>query len=256
MNNKSPRIFTFTFLLTTIFLLSLTFETIVWAKPNKPNKPDIPPGHQTNLISDFKIWIGNGNLGSPEDVVLRPYGYPEIDYLLKEDWPYWEPSWLLYTKKGEGHWNINFHQGMPPGTQEYCGTYDIANKLGGPGYEEVALFDTMAAHGFSNGLEARQLSLTHITPKRSRVEDYWGFVITWKVGEHLVLGLSGVTDEDAVWEGAYDQDSDTWTVAFDNEWFELVKVISDDDDTFDFGNDVPITLWEGPLSFTLKIQRK
>jgi len=245
LNNKSTRTLAFTFLLMTIFLLSLTVGTIAGAKPNNPNKPEIPPGHQTNMISDFKIWIGNGNLGSPEDVVLQPYGYPEMNYLLKEDKPYWEPSWLPYTrKKGEGDWSIEFYQQLGP-YQDYCGTYNIANKLGGPGYEEVALFDTMVAHGFSSELEAWQFSLIHFTPEREREGDFWRLHISWIVGEHVLLAVSGLTNEDSVWEGVYDQDSDTWTVAFDNEWFKLDKVI----------NDVPTTVWAGPLCFTLKIQR-
>ena len=250
INSKSARIFTYAFMLITILLLSLIVVTTIWAKPNNPNKPDNPGEHDSDPGADFKIWIGNGDLGSPEDVVLRHYGNPEMGYLLKEAWPYGTRGWLPSTKNGKGQnggdWHIILYQEMPPGnTQDYCGTYDIANKLGGPGYEEVALFDTMVAHGYSSDLELFGFYLYHITPKPGKVVgDYWDLHMGWKV-DSGGLWLGGCTNKDTELEGIYNQKTDTWTIPFDSVWFELVISI----------NDVQTTLWEGQLSFTIEIQR-
>ena len=85
MKGKFIRVFILFFFFTII--LSLFFSPVLLAKPNNPNKPEKPEKPLPDLVeADFKIWIGNGDLNFPEDVVLQPYGDPEIDYLLAEDW--------------------------------------------------------------------------------------------------------------------------------------------------------------------------
>lgn len=256
MNSKSIRILTFVFLLTTILLLSLNVGTNVLAKPNNPNKPDNPGKHDIELPVDFKIWIGNGDLSSPEDVVLQPYGDPEMNYLLFEDWPNGERGWLPSTTKAkgpkEGGWGINYYR-EPSHLEYYYGTYNIANKLGGPGYEEVALLETMVNHGFTSDLEAYGVSIFHATPDLGPgVGDQWHFFVSWILENSpwRDLMLSGWTNEDNNWEGVYDQDTDTWTVTFDGEWFEAIEEVCYPD-----GEYVRTTLWEGQLSFTVEIQR-
>jgi hypothetical protein len=105
-------------LLITIILLSLFIGTNLLAKPNNPNKPANPGKPEEPLPEEegtnFEIWIGNGNLDPPEDVVLQPYGNPEKDYLIayRERHDGWDEGiWLpLPSKKGNkpqsGGWHV------------------------------------------------------------------------------------------------------------------------------------------------------
>ena len=95
--------------------------TTVWAKPDKPGKPLSEPEK-----FNYQIWVGNGPLGSPEDVVLQPYD--ELDHLVVEDVGY-SGIWLPPPTKGKKHiegWSIFLEK--PEG--DYCGTYDIFNNNG------------------------------------------------------------------------------------------------------------------------------
>ena len=89
--------------------------------------------------------------------------------------------------------------------------------------------------------------------------DYWRFRIQWKVGileipndpnppiiiPHFLI-LEGTTNTDTEYEGEYDRHNDTWTVYFTNAEFSL------DENTVSGGS---IRLWDGQLSFTIKIKR-
>lgn len=257
-------------LITILFLTitaSLFFSPVLLAKPNNPNKPEKP---LPDLVeADFKIWIGKGDLSSPEDVVLQPYGDPEIDYLLAEDWMggSWVPPSTKSKAPREG-WGIHLGRVMGNVGALYCGTYDIndqslLNALNLQGDFDV---DNQDVYMLFIGRETKAY-LMEDDPKPSNV-DYWHIKIVWETdniikevpnpgGEpdpiivpHRYF-LDGKTNMDLEAEGVYDVNTDAWTVAFETV-FELFENTGEIDPE---GWDIHNKLWEGPLSFTVQIQR-
>ena len=215
-------------------------------KPDKPGKPSPEPE-----TFDYQIWIGNGLLGRPEDVVLQPYGEPEINYLLVKDVEYSE-RWLPPPTKGKYNiesWIVDLESVSPEGEPgDYCGTYIINN---------LELEGILAAHGIDSGVEAYAFRIAHSTQNHPQLgeNDYWYIGISWQVGTlapsypdipHL-HALVGETNRDTEWGGVYDEVNDTWTVTFDNVEFWLIE------NTENYGE--IIELWHGQLSFTVKITR-
>jgi hypothetical protein len=260
-DRKSIRVCTFVFVSMLMFLLSSMIGTTVWAKPSKPGKPPSEPEK-----FDYQIWIGNGPLASPEDVVLQPYGEPEKDYLLVENAGY-SGRWLPPSTKGKKNiegWSIGLEN--PEG--DYCGTYDV---------HKQDLIDALIANEIYpiNDKDVFRFYIQHrltlpctgdVPPYPSEKADYWHVVIQWEVGileipndpnspmiiPHFLI-LSGNTNTDTVWEGVYDENADTWTVTFDNAEFELYENTTEPDDP-DTGS-VLNKLWDGQLSFTVEIKR-
>jgi len=218
----------------------------VWAKkPVNPGKPSSPEPE----IADYQIWIGNGPLGSPEDVVLQ--SYDELDHLVVENVGY-SGRWLPPPTKGKykiESWRVDVDSLDPGGEPgDYCGTYIINN---------ATLAGIMGAHGIDSGDEAYDFRMDHSTQNHPQLgeNDYWYIEIAWQVDTlapsypdipHL-LGLIGYTNMDTEWEGVYDEINDTWTVTFDNAWFWLIE------NTENYGEIVE--LWNGQLSFTVEIKR-
>jgi hypothetical protein len=263
MNSKHNRLFMLAVLLMTIILLSLFIGTNLFAKPNNSNKPENPGKPEEPPLeedgTDFKIWIGTGNLDPPEDVVLQPYGNPEQDYLLacrsrhdNCDEGIWLP---LPSKKGNkpqsGGWDVflgavNLRAGEEP---EYAGTYDVTNQ---------GLIDKLAEIGFYpiEDKEALDLMMVHyITDfwNGHTSVDFWRFTIQWQVDpseipNNHVYQLEGETDMGPEPESEYDELTDTWTVFFDNVNFGFAENTAEEGWALE-------TYWEGPLSFTVKIKR-
>ena len=159
MDRRSTRLFALVLLLIAIVLASAITVTVLWAKPDNPNKPDNTGKPEEplpdNVEADFKIWIGNGDLASPEDVVLQPYGDPVIDYLFVDDWD--GGNWLPKTKgKKDGGWQVFLGAvNLAPGEEpEYAGTYDVTSQ---------DLIDKLVEIGFYpiNDKEALDLMMIH-----------------------------------------------------------------------------------------------
>jgi len=247
MNSRSNRLFAFVLLLLGIVLVSAITVGVLWAKPDNPNKPESPGKPDESLPdyveADFKIWIGNGDVDPPEDVVLQPFGDPVIDYLFVDDWNggLWLPR---PPKKGnkpvEGGWSVDLGMmNLPPGEEpEYCGTYQIndqglLNKL-----NEVGIYP--------EDTDANSVSILHYEGDLRTVDnpdpvdaDFWRIGITWVV-DNTLYRLDADTEFGSEPEGEFDEINDAWTVTFDTV-FEL------------YARDNKI--WEGPLSFTVEIQR-
>ena len=247
MTSRSNRLFTLVLLLLGIVLVSAITVGVLWAKPDNPNKPESPGKPDESLPdyveADFKIWIGNGDVDPPEDVVLQAFGDPVIDYLFVDDWNggLWLPR---PPKKGnkpvEGGWSVSLgNVNIAPGEEpEYCGTYtinngDLLNEL-----NEVGIYP--------EDMDANYVTILHYegdlrTPENPDPvdADFWRIRITWVV-DNTLYKLDAETEMGPEPEGEYDETSDTWIVIFDTV-FELS--VSDNN------------IWEGPLSFTVEIQR-
>jgi hypothetical protein len=232
----------------------------VWAKkPDNPGKPSSPEPD----IADYQIWIGNGPLGSPEDVVLQPYGDPPTqDHLVVEDVGYSE-GWLPPPTKGKKHiegWSILLEKTEG----DYCGTYDIFNNNG--------LIKTVTDNDFwpIKDQDVYRISIIHSlispetpedNPARPRANaDYWSIRIQFENGTFFevpgseppfmvpyFLVLEGNTDTGLEPEGEYDENKDTWTVSFNEALFRVITWSSESWDE--------IELWTGQLSFTVEIKR-
>ncbi len=265
--SRSTGLLTLAFLLLAIILLSAIAGTVLWAKPdnpNKPNKPEKPEEPFPHFVeADFKIWIGNGNLGSPEDIVLQPYGDPEMDYLFVEDYTdYYGDFWIPTNSKAPGgDWSITLGRVNEGDTAApYCGTYNI---------NDQSLLDALNLQGDFDidNQDLWMFYIGHITKTllneddRKPVDaDFWWIQIVWEtdstveipnpggepdplIFQHQYI-LEGKTNRDLEPEGVYDENTDTWTITFDIV-FELKENISA----------WPVKFWEGPLSFTVEIQR-
>jgi hypothetical protein len=268
--SRSIHLLPFAFLLITLILISAISGTVLWAKPDNTNKPDNKGKPSSDLVeANFKIWIGNGDLGSPEDVVLQPYGDPEMDCLLAEDWVGgdWVPP-STKSRAQSGGWGITLGRvNMGNTAASYCGTYDI---------NDQSLLDALNLQGdFEiNNQDVYMLNINRETKAllseddhKATDVDYWRIVIVWEtermmevpnpwgepdpmiVPHHYIL--DGKTNMNLEPEGVYDENTDTWTVTFDTV-FELFENTGEIDDE---GWDILNNLWEGPLSFTVEIQR-
>ena len=237
--NRRSTIFILVFLLITAVLVSAIAVTVLWAKPNNPNKPNKPEESCPDFVeADFKIWIGNGNIGLPEDVVLRTYGSPEMDYLFVEDYIDYEgDSWIPTKSKAPGGgWGITLGRvNMGDTAASYCGTYDINDQclLDALNMQGDFDIDNQDAYMFYIGRSTKAL-LSEDDRKPSDV-DYWWIQIVWETDSTVEIPpsggpdpmifphryvLSGKTEMDLTPEGFYDESTDTWTVAFDT-LFEL-----------------------------------
>jgi hypothetical protein len=229
-------------------LLLSMIGTSVWAKPGKPR-----PEPET---FDYQIWIGNGLLESPKDVVLQPYD--ELDHLVVENVDYsgrWLPPPTKARKNIEG-WSIGFEKSEG----DYCGTYEINNQ---------DLIDELPDNEIYtlNDKEVYRLHIFHSLTSPGTPEDilhplsradWWNIMIQFDLGEVFVpwpeidpsfmvphfLVLQGNTDTGLEPEGEYDADTDTWTVYFNEASFRVSE-----------NTDESIELWAGQLSFTVKIKR-
>ena len=269
MKGKLIRVF-----ITILFLTiaaSLFLSPVLLAKPNNPNKPEKPEEPLPDLVeADFKIWIGNGDLGLPEDVVLRPYGDPALDYLFVED--YLGGSWVPPPTKSKAPregWGITLGRvNMGNTAAPYCGTYDINDQslLDALNLQGDFDIDNQDVYMLSIGRETKAY-LMEDDPKPSNV-DYWHIKIVWETDNIITevpnpggepdpiivphrYFLDGKTNTDLEPEGVYDENTDAWTVAFEIV-FELFENTGEIDPE---GWDIHNKLWEGSLSFTVKIQR-
>ena len=258
MNSKSIREYPFVFVLILMLLFSSMIGTIVWAKPDKPEKPVSEPE-----TANFNIWIGNGELASPEDVVLQPYD--GNDYLLKEDWNDWQNWYPLPTKGKPVSVGWVFDLGavnLAPGEEpQYPGTYDINDQYLTDKLREIIFYPI-------KDKEVLCLIIIHYAGgwwegnRKSSDVDFWRFMIQWDIGTleipnpegddpetkpHVYL-LEGETDMGIEPEGEYDETTDTWTILFDNVDFGFKENTAEPGWVLN-------TLWEGPLSFTVEIQR-
>ena len=248
--------------MTAVILVSAIVITVLGAKPNKPDtgKPEEPP---VTVEAGFKIWIGIGDLGSPEDVVLQPYGEPEIDYLFIEKWDegLWPPLSPTKVKVPEEEGGAVFigAVNLAPGEEpEYSGTYDIADQ---------DLIDVLEDIGFYPIKDQDTLCLMMVRYKgtfgqgKTKTEvDYWRFTIQWQIGTYepenpedgsghpLVYQLEGETEKGPESEAEYDEANDSWTMFFNNVNFKFEENLAEPGWVLN-------TLWEGPLSFTVEIQR-
>jgi hypothetical protein len=221
----------------------------VWAeKPANPGKPSPDPE-----TSDYHIWIGIGELngeGTPEDVVLQSYGIPPKDYLVVEDVEY-SGRWLPPPRKGNKHlegWSIVLEK--PEG--EYCGTYEI---------HDASLIDAVTENGFwpINEQAVYRISIQHRLTLSGT--DSWHIMIQFENGSVFCpwpeidpsfvvpyfLVLERYTNTGREPEGVYDENTDTWTVSFNEIWFRLITWSSESWDE--------IEVWAGQLSFTINITR-
>jgi hypothetical protein len=222
-----------------ILLLSSMTGTTVWAKPGKPS-----PEPETY---DYQIWIGNGQLGSPEDVVLQPYG--ELDHLVVENMDY-SGRWLPPPTKGKKNiegWSI----GLEKSEGDYCGKYDINNPDLIDGLPDDEIYSL-------NDKEVYRINIFHSLTLPGAPEDWWNIMIQFDLGEVFApwpeidpsfevphfLVLQGHTDTGLEPEGYYDELNDTWTIYFSEAWFQVWE-----------NTDESVELWAGPLSFTVKITR-
>jgi len=267
LNSRSTLLFVLVFVLIATVLVSAIAVTVLWAKPNNPNKPNKPEKPEDPcpefVEADFKIWIGNGDLGSPEDVVLRPYGDPEMDYLFVDDYKdYIADSWIPTNSKAPGgDWSITLGRvNMGDTAAPYCGTYDINDQslLDALNFQGDFDVDNQDVYMFYIGRSTKAL-LSEDDRKPSDV-DYWWVQIVWVTESTVEIPnpggepdpmifphryiLSGKTDMDLAPEGLYDESSDAWTITFDTI-FELKENSSEPS----------IKFWEGQLSFTVEIQR-
>ncbi len=231
----------------------------MWAKPRKAGRPPSEPEK-----FDYQIWIGNGPLGSPEDLVLQSYGDPPKDHLVVENVSY-SGRWLPPPTKGKKNiegWTI----GLEKSEGDYCGTYDI---------HKQGLIDALIANEIYpiNDKDVFRFYIGHrltlpwtgdVPPHPSEKADYWHILIQWEVGTWdnpnpppdvipRFLMLEGDTDTGPEPEGVYDENADAWTVTFDIAEFELYENTTEPDDP-DTGS-VLNKLWDGQLSFTVKIKR-
>jgi hypothetical protein len=239
-----------------ILLVSSMIGTTVWAK-GKPNRPGKPPSEKF----DYQIWIGNGPLGSPEDLVLQ--SYDELDHLVVENVGY-SGRWLPPPTKGKKNivgWSI----GLEKSEGDYCGTYDI---------NDQSLVDALYLNeDFDiDDQDVYRFYIRHLTkeywtednPNPSKA-DFWHIIIQWEAGTlsipndpdpiiipHFSI-LDGKTDTGLEPEGVYDENADTWTITFDTAEFELYENTTEPDDP-DTGS-VLNKLWDGQLSFTVEIRR-
>ena len=260
MNSRSIRLFVFVLLLTAVVLVSAITVVVLSAKPANQNKPENPGKPEESLPDDveagYKIWIGNGDLDPPEDVVLQPYGDPEIDYLFVEKWDegLWSPLSPTKGKKPEEEGGAVFigAVNLAPGEEpEYPGTYDItnqdlANKLNEIGFYPIVNKDVLC-------LMMVHYEGTFGEGNAKHDVDYWRFTIQWQVDPSEipnphVYQLEGETDMGPEPESEYDETTDTWTATFGNVDFK-----------FEVNNSeigwAPETIWEGQLSFTVEMQR-
>jgi hypothetical protein len=255
VNSRSTRLLAFVFLLLAIVLISAITVVVLWAKPDNPNKPNNTGKPEESLpdyvVADYKIWIGTGNLASPEDVILQPFGDPVIDYLFIDDenCGLWLPR---PPKKGnkpvEGGWDVylgNVNIG-PSEEPEYCGTYQInnqglLNKLNDVGiYPEDV--DVIIGH-----YEGDLRTVDNPDPIDA---DFWHIRIGWVV-DNTLYTLNGETERGPEPEGEFDEITDTWTVTFDTS-YELLEWTGEVNP--ETGN-IETKIWEGQLSFTVEIQR-
>ena len=268
--SKSTCLLLFAFLLITLILVSAISGTSLGAKPDNPNKSDNKGKPSSELVeADFKIWIGNGDLSSPEDVVLQPYSDPEMGCLLADDWVGgdWVPP-STKSKAQSGGWGITLGRvNMGNTAASYCGTYDINDQslLDALNLQGDFEIDDQDVYMLAINRETKAL-LSEDDPKASDV-DYWRIEIVWEtdrtievpnpwgepdpmiVPHHYIL--DGKTNMDLEPEGVYDENTDTWTVTFDT-MFELFENTDEIDPE---GWDVHNKLWEGQLGFTVEIER-
>ena len=258
VNSRSTRLFALVLLLLAIVLVSAITVVALSAKPDNPNKPESPGKPEEPLPdyveADYKIWIGTGNLNPSEDVALQPFGDPVIDYLSVEDenCGLWLPR---PPKKGnkpvEGGWavylgNVNPTPGEEP---EYCGTYQINDQGLLNELNEVGIYpeDADANDVIINHYEGDLRTVDNPDPVDA---DFWYIRIGWVV-DNTLYTLIGETERGPEPEGEFDETTDTWTVPFDT-LFEFLEFTGEIDP--ETGN-ITIKLWEGQLSFTVKIQR-
>jgi hypothetical protein len=267
LNRRSTLLFGFVFVLIATVLVSAIAVTVLWAKPNNPNKPNKPEKPEEPLPdfveADFKIWIGDGGLGSPEDVVLRPYGDPEMNYLFVQDYvDYYSDFWISTNSKAPtGDWHITLGRVNDGDTAApYCGTYDI---------NDQSLLDALNLQGDFDidNQDVYMLAIQHSTKalladddRKPSDVDYWWIQLVWATestvevpnpgGEpdpmifpHMYI-LDGKTNINLEPEGVYDEVNGAWTITFDTV-FELLENNNEPSNKF----------WEGPLSFTVEIQK-
>jgi len=254
-NRKFIRAHTFVWALMLILLLSSIMGTTVWAKTGKPDKPGKPPSEPEKF--DYQIWIGNGPLGSSEDLVLQSYG--ELDYLVVENVGYsgrWLPPPLKGKKNIEG-WSV----GLEKSEGDYCGTYDInnANLIAALIANEIYPITDKAVYRFRIQHRLTLPWVGDVPPHPSEKADYWFILIDFELGTfgpvpgsdppidalHLLM-LVGETDTGLEPEGEYDETTDTWTVYFNEAWFR----VTENSESGEIEE-----LWTGQLSFTVKIER-
>jgi hypothetical protein len=250
-NRKCIRAHAFVLASMLTLLLSTIIGAAVWARPDRPGKPRPEPER-----FDYRVWIGNGPLVSPEDVVLQSYGVPPRDYLLVEDYDY-SGRWLPPSTKGKKNiegWSITLEKGEG----DYCGTYDI---------NDQDLIDALIANNVYpiNDKDVYCFFLQHrlMLPSTDRSigekADYWFIRINFELGTygplpgsdppidvpHLLM-LKGETDTGIEPEGEYDETTDTWTVYFNEAWFRVTENTE---------SGAIEEIWTGKLSFTIKIKR-
>jgi hypothetical protein len=228
-----------------LLVLSSMIGATGWAK--KPVNPGSPSPEPETF--DYHIWIGKGPLGSPEDVGLQSYGVSPKDYLVVEDVGY-SGRWLPPPTRGKKHlegWGIVLEKSEG----EYCGTYEI---------HDASLIDAVTENGFwpINEQDVYCFAIHHCLTLPT---DYWSIMIQFENGTvycpwpeidpsfvvPYFLVLEGNTDTGLEPEGVYDENTDTWTVSFNEVWFRLITWSSESCDE--------IEVWAGQLSFTVKITR-
>jgi hypothetical protein len=226
------------------------------------------PYHNDLLVeADFKIWIGNGELNSPEeeDVVFQPYD--DGNYFLVEDWVggYWEPP-STEDEVYEG-WGVSFWNHDPDEEPKPFGTCDVNNQ---------DLIDKLIEIGIYpiKEFDVSNVYIDHVVgnysttgnPDDCVLGDFWHLMIMWEIGEFEIANpewqpdpivvphyyiLDATTDMGIEPDGEYDETTDTWTITFDTVC-ELSENTPEPNPETDEWN---IKLWEGPLRFTVKIQR-
>jgi len=234
-----------------ILLLSSMIGTTVWAKPDKPGKPSRPEPEKF----DYQIWIGNGPLGSPEDLVLQ--SYDELDHLVVENVGY-SGRWLPPPTKGKRN-NEGWSVGLEKSEGDYCGTYEINKPDLIAALDLNGIFDINEKDVYRFYLGHSLTSYWTEDDPRPSQADFWHIMIQFELGTFFevpesyppfvvphFLVLEGNTDTGLEPEGEYDEPNDTWTVYFSEAWFRVIKNSESGEIE---------ELWTGQLSFTVKIER-